>query len=253
MTKLGAQLYTVRDYLQNQKDFTRSIKTVSEIGYTSVQISGVASYDAKEYRNICDAHGVSIDLTHTDANKVLSQTQKVIEDHKILGCDYIGIGSMPIKYRNKDWVHYFAEDFMPAIEEIHNSGMKLMYHNHAFEFQIRSGDKDLLQVLCDAIPSEYMGITMDLFWVQFAGKNVLDTIEMYKDRLECVHLKDVKAENGLSSKLAVVGEGAMDYGKIIKAVNDCGTKHMFVEQDDCYGELPFDCLERSYNNIIKLL
>ncbi len=252
MVKLGAQLYTVREYIKNTKDFERSIKKLSGIGYNSVQISGAGNYNAVEYKKICDAYGVTIDLTHIDAEKILLNTQQVIDDHKAMQCKYIGIGSMPNKYRNKEWVNYFAEDFMPVLELIHRNGMKLMYHNHAFEFQIKSGEKDLLQTICSQIPAELMGITMDLFWVQFAGKDVCDILQEYKNRLDCVHLKDVKTD-ALSGQFAVVGEGAMDYNKIINKLGEYGVKHMFVEQDECYGEYPFDCLEKSYNNIQKFI
>jgi len=44
-------------------------------------------------------------------------------------------------------------------------------------------------------------------------------------------------------------EGALeiDFKKIIETLESVGTKYVFVEQDDCYGENPFDCLKRSYS------
>lgn len=47
-------------------------------------------------------------------------------------------------------------------------------------------------------------------------------------------------------KMAVVGEGNVDFDAVFTAAEASGTKYMLVEQDDCYGENPFDCLERSY-------
>ena len=38
----------------------------------------------------------------------------------------------------------------------------------------------------------------------------------------------------------------MDFDKIIKACADAGTEYLLVEQDDCNGEDPFACLEKSY-------
>jgi sugar phosphate isomerase/epimerase len=43
-----------------------------------------------------------------------------------------------------------------------------------------------------------------------------------------------------------VGEGNLNFPKIIAAAEDMGTEHLLVEQDDCYGEDPFECLARSY-------
>ncbi len=39
--KTGAQLYTIRTYTQNEKDFARSMKRIAQIGYKTVQISAV--------------------------------------------------------------------------------------------------------------------------------------------------------------------------------------------------------------------
>ena len=46
--------------------------------------------------------------------------------------------------------------------------------------------------------------------------------------------------------MAVVGEGNMNFDGIIKASVDNGVEYALVEQDNCYGEDPFDCLKRSY-------
>ena len=43
-----------------------------------------------------------------------------------------------------------------------------------------------------------------------------------------------------------IGEGNMNWKGIIKACADAGTEYVFVEQDNCNGEDPFDCLKRSY-------
>lgn len=40
--ELGAQLYTVREYGQNEKDIRRTMKKIADIGYKTVQVSGFA-------------------------------------------------------------------------------------------------------------------------------------------------------------------------------------------------------------------
>ena len=48
-------------------------------------------------------------------------------------------------------------------------------------------------------------------------------------------------------RMAAIGEGNMNYAEIIKACDDADVLYGFVEQDNCYGEDPFDCLKRSYD------
>ena len=38
---LGAQLYTVRDFMKNEEDFARTMDKIAAIGYKYVQVSGI--------------------------------------------------------------------------------------------------------------------------------------------------------------------------------------------------------------------
>ena len=97
--KTGAQLYTVRAYTQNEKDFACTMKRIAEIGYKTVQLSAIGKdIPPARIREICDGEGLEIVLTHSDVNRILYDTEKLIAEHEILGCPYIGIGSMPEKY-----------------------------------------------------------------------------------------------------------------------------------------------------------
>ena len=46
-------------------------------------------------------------------------------------------------------------------------------------------------------------------------------------------------------RFAPIGEGNLNWEAIFAAVRECDVDYAFVEQDNCYGEDPFDCLERS--------
>ena len=39
------------------------------------------------------------------------------------------------------------------------------------------------------------------------------------------------------------------YAFVCIKAEEAGTTYMLVEQDNCYGEDPFDCLRRSYENL----
>ena len=108
--KTGAQLYTVRAYTQTEGDFARTVKRIADMGYTTVQISAIGKEIRPErVREICDENGLKIVLTHSDVNRILNDTDRLIEEHNILGCDCIGLGAMPEKYRAPEWNRYHAE------------------------------------------------------------------------------------------------------------------------------------------------
>lgn len=253
MITIGAQCYTLRTYMQNETDIRRSLAKVAQIGYKTVQISGVAPIDPHILREICDENGLKIVLTHNSEARILGDTDALIKEHDVLGCDYIGIGGLPERYRSTapEWIDYFVPDFIEAAKKMHDAGKLLMYHNHDFEFERMSDGRRIIDVLLDTLSADLMGFTLDTFWLQAAGCDVCQWLEILKDRIPCVHLKDMTVGNR-ERRMAPVGEGNMNFAAIVNKLNELGkTKYALVEQDTCY-ESPFVCLKKSYDNLVKL-
>ncbi|WP_237391570.1 sugar phosphate isomerase/epimerase family protein [Paenibacillus dendrobii] len=225
------------------------MQKIAEIGYTTVQVSALGPIELRTLKEICDELSLQIVLTHTNPDRILNETDRVIEEHDILECNYIGIGAMPDKYRGLDWYSYFAEDFGEAAGRIAEAGKLLMYHNHHFEFEKIDG-KRLIERLIEDFSPEEMGITLDTYWVQAAGADVCEWIDILKDRLHCVHLKDMSVQ-GTQQVMAPVMEGNMNFRGILKALEKANTKHLLIEQDVCQTS-PFDCLKASYDNLAAL-
>ena len=246
---LGAQLFTVRNFTQNEKDLERSLIKIKEIGYTTVQLSAIGGgIRPEKVREICDRLNLKIVVTHNDFNRILFDTERLIEEHDILGCDYIGLGSMPEKYRSLDWFPYFIEDMKEPIRKITAAGKLFMYHNHNFEFEKLNG-KRIIERMLEAFTPEEMGILLDTYWVQAAGCDILQWIDLLKDRIPCIHLKDMTI-NGFEQRMAPVLEGNINFPAIFEELKSTNVKYILVEQDVCYSS-PFDCLKISYDNVAK--
>ena len=217
MMTLGAQLYTLRSYTQNEEDLAYCLKKVAEIGYTTVQISAVGPIPAETIRELCDKNNLKIVLTHTDVNRILRDTDAVIREHEIMGCPYIGIGYMPDKYHNGEWITHFAPDFKETAKKIAASGKLLMYHNHDFEFRKipELSGKRILEYLMENFGPDELGFTLDTYWVQAAGGDVVEWIDALKGRLPCVHLKDMAMEKN-GQVMAPVMEGNMNFPRILR-------------------------------------
>ena len=135
--KIGAQLYSVHNHTKTLEDFSETLKKVADIGYTSVQVSGTCDYEPEWLKEQLKATGLTCDLTHYSFDKVLENPKKVTEDHKIFGCKYIGLGSMPGIWDNNTPAHWaeFKEKALPAAKVIAENGGYYMYHNHAKEYE----------------------------------------------------------------------------------------------------------------------
>ena len=125
---------------------------------------------------------------------------------------------------------------------MHKHGLYFMYHNHDQEFRKLDG-KLILQKLMEDVPVELMGFTLDTFWVQAGGGDPAQWLEKLQGRIPCIHLKDY----AYGRKMAVVGEGNINFDRVFEKAEAGGCRYMLVEQDDCNGEDPFDCLKRSYD------
>ena len=99
-----------------------------------------------------------------------------------------------------------------------------------------------MEKLMQDFSPEEMGFTLDTFWVQAGGGDPAQWLEKLAGRIPCIHLKDY----AYGRKMAVVGEGNINFDRVFEKAAAGGTQYMLVEQDDCNGENPIECLRRSY-------
>ena len=249
--KIGAQLFTLRDFCKTLDDFSETLKKVADIGYTTVQVSGTCEFDPLWLKNELDKNGLSCVLTHTKYDKMISDPIKVCRDHDIFDCKYIGLGMMPesgAKHGGftEETYNKFVNEMLPVAKVFANNGHKLFYHNHQNEYAKDENGTVYLHKLCALLPPEQLGITLDTYWVQFGGADPAREIELLRGRVECIHLKDLAVVAG-EQRMAAVGDGNINFDRIFRAAEDAGVEYMLVEQDNCNGEDPFECLRRSYN------
>ena len=237
--KIGAQLFTVRDFTKDLESFSETLKKVADIGYEYVQVSGTCAYEGAWLNEELKKNGLKCPITHYDRDEIRTNTDAVIAKHKEFGCDYIGIGWYDFR---KLPVSTFKSDFNDAIQRVKESGLAISYHNHHFEFAKLESGKTVLAEIAEAFTPEQLKITLDTFWVQAGGGDPAWWLTELKGRCPCIHYKDMSYDR----RIDPVGYGNMNYDAIIKASVDSGVDYAFVEQDDCNGDDPFKCLEMSY-------
>ena len=137
--ELGAQLFTLRDFCKTLPDFAETLKKVADMGYKPVQVSGTCAYEADWLKAELEKNGLRCVLTHTPMDKIRDKTAQVIADHKTFGCEFVGIGCAPNCFAkgDEDWLELTGV-IEAAAKPLVDNGMRLMYHNHACEFQRRA-------------------------------------------------------------------------------------------------------------------
>jgi sugar phosphate isomerase/epimerase len=151
-----------------------------------------------------------------------------------------------------------ADQYNKWGEQVKRAGMRFGFHNHNYEFR-RFGDTTGFDALISRTDANLVCMEMDCYWIVQAGQ---DPVEMFKrlgGRIQLLHLKDRKAGfptsqdlNEQAEHFAPVGAGTLDWKHILRAAEENGVRHMFVEQDS--GELPpTESLRISYQNLQRLL
>lgn len=245
---LGAQLYTVREKIKTKEDFLETIGKLSKIGYKYMQVSGIgANVTPDVIREAVELYGVKCILTHTNLTRIIEDTDAVIAEHDVFGCDAIGIGGIANRYpHTADGYAKFALDVAPAVEKIKAAGKVFLYHNHRFEFE-HYGDKTGLDLLMSITDPEGFKFTFDTYWSHVAGIDPADYIRRHGDRIFCLHLKDmtVREDNLVMTECLT---GNLNFDSIVSAAKEAGIKYHMIEQDNVYIDL-FDSMKISHDNL----
>ena len=243
--QLGAQLYTLRDYAKDLNGLSECLKRVADIGYRTVQVSGTCAYEPLWLKQQLESNGLRCVLTHVPLSRITDATEQTVADHGVFDCRYIGIGSGPNGLAGEDDLKAMIAIARTAGRRMRELGCLLMYHNHHMEFCHGADGATRLQALADATTADELGFTLDTYWVQYGGGDPAEWAGRLSGRIPCVHFKDMTVV-GSENRMAAVGAGNLNFDRILSACESGGTQYILIEQDNCYGEDPFDCLRQSY-------
>jgi sugar phosphate isomerase/epimerase len=248
-TQIAAQLYTLRDFIKTPDDIARSMERVRALGYEAVQISGMGPIAPGDCRKIMDDNGLEVAATHISFEQMRDETERVIEEHQILGCKYPAIGGLPGEYREDGAEGYarFAREATEVARKLAEGGLTFGYHNHSFELE-KFGARTGLQILYEDSDPTYVTGEIDTYWVQHGGGDPAYWIRKLKGRMFLVHFKDMCMVRG-EQRYAEVGEGNLNWPNILEACKCTGVEWYIVEQDLCYERDPFDSLKLSLDNM----
>ena len=249
-TKIALEIYTIRDWLKNEKDFAEAMAKTRAAGYQAVELAGVSpDIPVKTIKQILDDTGLVCMATQAGLDKLTDGLSATIEDLQTLDCTHTALASGPADMRSREGYLELARTLTESGRKLAEHGIKLAYHNHAFEFE-RYGDRTGFEILYDESDPAYLEAKIDTAWVQKGGADVVEWIKRLGDRMSVIHLKDYTiVDNEIT--LTEVGDGNLNWPGIIKACNDADVRWFVVEQDRCRSD-PFESIKISYDNLVAM-
>ena len=226
--KVGLQLYSVH---QDMNDVAASLQKVADAGYNVVETLGSPicfGMTAEDFKALCDEKGLQIISTHTSIGKDDPEaTQKwhdIFAGLKTMGAKYCVIPGFNLGsnlQELKEVCDYFNEVGKIGQEY----GIKLGYHNHSHEYREMEGQV-MWEYMIENTDPELVFYQMDVYWTTRGGKDPVEYLKKYPNRIQMLHIKD---------ELVIGDSGKIDFEAIFKQFYKNGWKDYVVEQ-----EMPFN-------------
>ena len=257
----GLALYTLRDTLaQNPRGVLRA---VAEMGYQNIEAAGYRDgrfygMEPTAFKNFLDSIGlVPMSTHHSDVT--LENADRYIADAVAAGFTYFVIPIPPMghfRYDETTRTLGMSEDvaevsrLLNAIaERCHAAGIRCLYHNHDFEFKANAAGVVPMDYFVEHSDPEKLNFQMDLYWVTRAGGDPLAYFERYPGRWPAWHVKDMDAQG----RFAPVGQGLIDFARILTGAKTAGLQTYFVEQDATFdGQPPIEAVQISHAALPEL-
>lgn len=270
--KVGIQLYSVRDDLA--KDFEGTLRKIKEMGYDYVEFAGFFDKSASEIKSILNEIGLIPISVHQGNQLFVEKGTEIIDYLKEIGVKYCAIPwYAKDKLKGTDKWENTKKEFKEYSDALKSAGIKLLYHNHDFEFEKADG-KYKIDAIYDEIGLDTIEPEFDTCWVKYAGEDPCGYIEKYSGHVEVLHLKDFVCkkyggavyalidENGKDQdagesedngfKFVPVGSGVQDFKSILEAAEKAGTEYIIVEQDSSVDRPALEAVKMSREFLTEL-
>ncbi len=246
---IAAELYTLREHLDGADAIAAALQRVREMGYDGVELAGLGPIEPDRLRALLRETELTACSAHIRWEQLRDETGAAIEDCRTWGCAHVAVPVLPQEYRSADGYARFAIEASGVAARLREAGIRLAYHNHAYELQ-RFGHESGLEIVYRASDPALLDGQIDTYWVQYGGGSPGGWIRKLRGRAPTVHLKDMDVIDG-QPVMAEVGEGNLDWADVLAACREAGVEWLIVEQDVCRRD-PFESLAISRRNLVAL-
>jgi len=232
MAKIGSPLFILRD--ECQKDLMGVIEKLAEIGFSGIEFLGFFGHAPADIKRKLDSCGLAAIGNHVSFGEFANHTDKVIADHKELGCGYVTVGAPDQDGLPGGRDYQKALNTLEKIGEAANAaGMKLLFHNHADELKNTYGGKTILENIMDDVAPGLLYLEPDFGWMQIGGAEPMFFADRYENRCPVVHFKDfIPAGDGFLFR--PTGYGVVDYAALYEKISSFDVQpEWYVLDHDC--------------------
>lgn len=253
----GLALYTVRDAMN--EDARGTLQKVADAGYKNIEAAGYAdgkfyNMSPVDFKALLSEMKLKAISTH-QGTVTMENADAMIADVKTAGFEYFVIPVPPMGMFTFDQatktmgmdgtIEDLAEVLTTLGKKCDAAGLKLLYHNHDFDFKKGENGIAPIDYLLENTDTKYVNFEMDLYWVTKAGADPIAYFKKYPGRFKEWHVKDMDEQG----RFAPVGEGSIDFKSILAEKQLSGMKYYFVEQDQTFNMEPLEAIIVSHKGL----
>jgi inosose dehydratase len=265
------------------------LSEMSALGYVSTEMGRLFMQDPSTLKAKLDAYGIQlaskfVGTLFSDADRLEEELQAFgtwVRYLKEMGCEHVIAcemgGSMhwdPRRSPDDMTIHKLTEDqWESLVEGLHRAarlcrehGMKLVYHYHAGTVVETADEIDRIMALTDPA---LVHLLYDTGHALYGGYDPLELLENHGDRIQYVHLKDVRRDvlehvrqQNIDFRSAVKmgmftvpGDGCIDFAPIIEKLmenNYTGWLIVEAEQDPAAAH-PYTYAQRAKDYLVATI
>lgn len=263
---VGYQLYSARELVA--KDLKNVLAELKKLGYDGVEFAGFFHYSAEEIAAMLKETGLKAVSSHVPLVSIEKDMFGTIAYHKGICCDTIVVPYLEEERRpGKPAFAKVMQSIYQFGQLCKMAGIRLLYHNHDFEFVEFSGMYGL-DFMYEAIPADLLQTEIDVCWVKYSEIDPADYLRKYTGRAPIVHLKDYVGRKGEGTPYGLIGQdkeadavafefrpfghGCQDAEKVVEAGIDAGAQWFIIEQDQWYDRCPLEAAKMSMETLKKI-
>lgn len=244
--KMGYQLFSIRDEMA--RDPIATLKALKKMGYEDFETYGFDSekmlfygFEVSEFKSILDDLGLSVSSGHYGFSDYVERPEDELKRFvahcivgaKAIGSRYITWPWIAPERRNIDGFKLVASKLNRVGEQVTKAGLGFAYHNHGYDFQDQNGTNGFDIISNETDPS-LVKLQMDMYWVMHSSTQTpKELVKKQPGRYVMWHIKDM---HKVSRDYTELGNGSIDYLKILPEPTLSGLEFYYIEQGGNFSE-----------------
>ncbi|MBP2355948.1 sugar phosphate isomerase/epimerase [Kribbella aluminosa] len=227
-----------------QQDLLATLQRLADLGFTKVE-----PFDFTNFEKLGDAlqaTGLAAPTSHAHFLGDDVDRRAVFEAARELGIEtVIDPATAPERWQSAAGVAEIADELNAAAELGAGFGIRVGYHNHAYELESVIDGQTAFELLATRLAPEVV-LEVDTYWAAVGGRHPVELLRRLGGRVTALHLKDGPGTKDTLDQVAL-GSGSMPLRAIIEAAP---AALRVIELDDSRRDR-FEAIASSYKYLLE--